>query len=138
MIPLFKDSELDRRLSKLKNISSVTINDIEEILQTHKYLTGIIHKITDLDKRSFSSKYLHFHLPELFFMYDGRTVNSIRQFVRSVPSDLKNILQSESIDYEYAKYFCKCYYLKSNIENEYHQALKNRDLDNLLIEIANQ
>ena len=66
IIPTFKKSELDRHLEKLKNFDKITISNIPDILEAHHYLTSILKNITKLNKRSFSSKYLHFHLPELF------------------------------------------------------------------------
>ncbi len=138
IIPTFKKSELDRHLEKLKNFDKITISNIPDILEAHHYLTSILKNITKLNKRSFSSKYLHFHLPELFFMFDNRVVTALRQFISRIPEDLKHVMKLKNIDNEYANFFCKCFDLKRQMENYYNMTLSNRQFDNLLIKIANQ
>ena len=59
--PTFRKSKLDEQLSKLKIAKTENIENIKLVLQTHYLLTSMLKKITALDKRSFSSKYLHFH-----------------------------------------------------------------------------
>lgn len=136
--PTFRKSKLDDKLLELERLKTIEIENIKSILQTHYYLTNTLYKITKLEKRSFSSKYLHFHLPELFYIYDSRVIMALRQFRSHVSNDLKPILKFENIDNEYAKFYCKCYDLKRQIKNHYNIDLSNRELDNLLIEIANK
>lgn len=134
--PTFRKSKLDKHLSEIKNIKKLTDDNVKTILQTHFHLTTILNQITEQDKRSFSSKYLHFHLPELFFIYDSRSLSALRHFVSRVPKDLKHILKCENIDKDYATFFCKCFALKRHIEKQYKTTLSNRHLDNLLLEIS--
>ena len=134
----FKESEIDKYLDDLKLIKNLNEDNIQLVLQTHFYLTKIINEITALNKRSFCSKYLHFHLPELFYIYDSRVVTALRQFTSDTPNDLKPYIDNKNIDIEYAKFFCKCYDLKRQIQNHYKIDLTNRQLDNLLIEVANK
>ncbi len=136
--PAFRKSKLDEKLSVLKIGKTENINNIKSVLQTHYFLTSMLKKITALEKRSFSSKYLHFHLPDLFFIYDSRAVNALRKFTSQVSKDLKYILELENIDNEYAKFYCKCFDLKRQIKTQLNIELTNRQLDNLLIEIANK
>jgi hypothetical protein len=136
--PTFRKSELDQRLSKLRSFKLVTFGNIKSVLQTHHYLTSVLQRITDLEKRSFSSKYLHFHLPEMFYIYDSRAVSALRLFRNQVPNDLKWILELENIDYDYAKFYCKCFDLKRQILEVYNIDLTNRQLDNVLISNANK
>lgn len=135
--PAFKESEIDKWLQELKKVNKLTIENIPRIIQTHYYLTTTINKITNLNKRSFSSKYLHFHLPELFFIYDSRALIGLRYFISRVPNELKHMTLLDNIDKEYAKFYCKCFELKQQIEIFHKIALTNRELDNLLIELAN-
>jgi hypothetical protein len=136
--PTFRKSKLDNKLSDLKSAKPDKVENIKSILQTHYYLTSMLKKITALDKRSFSSKYLHFHLPDLFYIYDSRAVSALRQFTSQVPKDLKHILVIDSIDNEYAKFYCKCFDLKRQIKTQFKIDLTHRQLDNLLIEVANK
>lgn len=136
--PTYRESKLDEKLSELKSVNTDKVENIKSVLQTHYYLTSMLQKITALDKRSFSSKYLHFHLPDIFYIYDSRAVTALRQFTSQVPKDLKHILKFENIDSEYAKFYCKCYDLKRRIKAQFNIDLTNRQLDNLLIEVANK
>tara|TARA_R110002111_G_scaffold207813_1_gene271941 strand:- start:636 stop:1307 length:672 start_codon:yes stop_codon:yes gene_type:complete len=134
----FRKSKLDDKISGLKIAKAENIGDIKSILQTHYFLTSLLKKITALNKRSFSSKYLHFHLPDLFYIYDSRAINALRQFTKKVPKDLKHILDLNNIDSEYSKYYCKCFDLKRQIKAKFNIDLTNRQLDNLLIQVANK
>jgi len=115
----------------------LTVDNIQQVLESHMYLTTIVSKITDLEKRSFSSKYLHFHLPELFFIYDTRAVTAMRNFISRVPKQFDDMTKTRNVDNEYAKFFCKCFDLKTRIEKHFGTTITNRQLDNILIEIAN-
>ncbi len=136
--PTFRKSKLDDKFSDLKNLKTEKVENIKSVLQTHFYLTRMLQKITALDKRSFSSKYLHFHFPDLFYIYDSRAVTALRQFTSQVPKDLKHIIEFDNIDNEYAKFYCKCFDLKRQIKTKFNIDLTCRQMDNLLIEVANK
>jgi hypothetical protein len=138
VVRTFRESNLDDKLSKLKIAKTENIENIKPVLQTHYFLTNMLKKITDLDKRSFSSKYLHFHLPDLFYIYDFRAVTALRQFTSQVPKDLKYIIELDNVDNEYAKFYCKCFDLRRQIKTQFNIDLTHRQLDNLLIEVANK
>lgn len=136
--PAFKRSQLDKKLEQLKTSKKITPDNISSILSTHQYLISELNKVIDREKRSFSSKYLHFHLPELFFIYDSRVVSALRQFVSRIPKELEINLPKGHFDNEYYKFYVKCFYLKTNIESNYKIKMTNRQFDNFLISIANQ
>ena len=87
--PAFRKSDIDKYLTQLKSFKSLEIDNLKFALETHYYLTKVINKITELKKRSLVSKYLHFHLPELFFIYDTRAVQALGYFISKVPNNLK-------------------------------------------------
>lgn len=131
IVPAFKNSNLDRNLRALKNLP---LSNTVEILKTHKELQNTLNKITNLDKRSFSSKYLHFHLPNLFFIYDTRAVNSMKKnYPQRIPDKYKEIINSQYVDREYAKFFYKCLLLKEQLESKSNETITPRILDNILI-----
>lgn len=138
IVPTLKESKLDDLLNELSTFKQLTIDCISPILHVHSYLTKLLKKITDLEKRSFCSKYLHFHLPNLFFIYDSRAVIGLRQFTSRVPKDLKELQKLEECDIEYAKFFLKSFDMKRRIEDNYQTPITNRQLDNILIDIANR
>ncbi len=135
--PAFKKSELDTKLSKLKFLTLDKEENIISALQTHHYLTAILKVITALEKRSFSSKYLHFHIPEMFYIYDSRAVTAMREFKIKLPTELEELINVKDIDKEYAAFFFKCVTLKNMVKDTYQINLSNRQLDNLLLEVAN-
>lgn len=137
VVPEFIKSKLDTYLDKLKKFDSITIDNLPTILEAHYYLTQLTARLTDLEKRSFSSKYLHFHLPNQFFIYDSRVVGALRNFVSRVPKSMNSILIKEGIDTEYAKFAGKSFVLWENISEQYHVNLTLRQFDNVLIHYAN-
>ncbi len=136
--PTFKGSEIDSYLSELRNHNKLTIENLPLILKAHNYLTQLTASITDLEKRSFSSKYLHFHLPNLFFIYDSRVVDSLRHFIGKVPRSMDFIFESDSVDKEYAKFVCKSFVIRNGIMDNYNIDLTLRQFDNILIDFANK
>ena len=137
VVPKFKDRELDKYLYKLKQYTNLTMDNLPLVLEAHNYLTQLTASITDLEKRSFSSKYLHFHLPKLFFIYDSRVVDSLRQFISYVPKDLKFLMKSDQIDEEYSKFVCKCFAITKGIKDQHDIDISTRVFDNIMINIAN-
>jgi hypothetical protein len=132
----FNDRKLDEKLLELKAEKELTLELLPKVFAAHEYLTEIIYKITELKKRPFSSKYLHFHLPQLFYIYDARAREALSMFIRNVPKDLQHIIPKE--DCEYHKFFCKCIELHRTVHKDFNINLTPRQVDNLLIEIANK
>lgn len=114
-------------------MSVIDSNTIKYALETHNYLVGILKKITNHNNRSFSSKHLHFHIPELFFIYDSRAKKVIRKFKNRISLEYQSILELDNIDSEYAKFYIKYFKLKNQITLNYEIVLTNREIDNLLI-----
>ncbi len=136
--PKFRDSELDFHLQKLQSESKQTEDNIAGLLETHLYLIKLIKELTEQEKRSFSSKYLHFHLPQLFFIYDTRAVKAIRVLGIKMSREQKERLKEGGKDIEYAKFFYKCVNLKKKIKADWNLDLTNRHLDNILMAVIEQ
>lgn len=134
----FKTSTIDTDLSGLKFHTELAMEIFPQVLRAHFSLTQLIYNFTELRKRSFSSKYLHFHLPHLFYIYDARAVAALKLFITKVPSDFQNFKELPDTDKDYSKFICKSFALQSLIEKEYGIKLSTRELDNLLVEIANK
>jgi hypothetical protein len=71
-------SEIDKYLTSLAAFRIVSTESFSRVIETHKYVTDLFGRITGQDKRSLASKYLHFHLPNLFFIYDSRAAKGVR------------------------------------------------------------
>lgn len=140
VVKTFKESVLDYQLATLKKNQDLTYKALHEALKTHKYLTDLLFELTELEKRSFSSKYLHFHLPHLFFIYDSRAVSSLRAIQEKLPKERKelwDIINDSSVDKEYSKFACKCFYLTEKIRQELEIRLTTRELDVIFLKKAN-
>jgi len=135
--PSFKNSELDEYLNSIKEENEIKVENIKKILKIHNYLIQVIKEITDMEKRSFCSKYLHFHLPKLFFIYDTRAVTALRQFVSRVPKGLEYLSKLDNVDKEYSKFFLKSFVLRNKIKEEFDLNLTTREFDKILIVKAN-
>lgn len=139
VIPTFLESGLDERLSRIKS-KNLSPELFDEIFQTHKFLMDKIHPITDMNKRSFCSKYLHFHLPDLFFLYDSRLRQSLSILKGEITMEQRNqfLVNTGNYDIEYAEFFLRCYNLKTEIETILEQNLTIREFDTMMIELSNQ
>jgi serine/threonine protein kinase len=116
----------------------LTKNSIQVYLETHKRVTDLYYDISGLEKRSLASKYLHFHLPEKFFIYDSRVLSSIGKLLKHFNENkFKISINVENYDEEYAKFYEKCFFITNKIREKYHEDLNCRQLDNLLISIGN-
>ena len=125
--PTLTKSKLDRYLSRLDGEKRIAESNIETILKTHKYLVDLFQSITKLENRSLASKYLHFHYPNLFYLYDSRAAKSLSKCVRCKTST------DIYCDSTYASFFKKAYELQKYIENKYKQSLSPRKLDKILL-----
>jgi hypothetical protein len=136
IVDTFKNKGLDSLLSKLKNIDN---NSIQLILEVHKNLIDYLVEITYLYKRSFVSKYLHFHFPDLFFLYDSRALKAIRMLKIKLPEQYSQFIKNENnenVDREYANFYCKCHCLQGFLKDKYKlppESMTPRIIDNMLI-----
>jgi hypothetical protein len=129
--PKIINSQIDNRLHSLKIASIDSESSIKEILEVHFFVTQLFNQISGLNKRSLASKYLHFHYPALFFIYDTRAVNGITKFSHLIGRLRKNSYRN--VDNEYRKFFNKCIKLRTHIYTEFEVKLTPRQLDNLLL-----
>ena len=142
----FKDSKLDSELAELiclsQGVSNICELDSADVamkaLSLHACLTQLTKEMTLLEKRSFCSKYLHFHLPSLFFIYDSRAVSAINQLFDGSLKDIKLRIKDANVDEEYAIFYYKCLAIGCEIKEKYGVDLTTRQLDNLLVAISNE
>jgi hypothetical protein len=102
------------------------------ILGVHKDITELFKKISGLHKRSLASKYLHFHFPRLFFIYDTRAVNAVSKLSGVTKRPVGTI---DKFDRDYQVFVGKCLDIRNYIHKGYNHLLTPRELDNLLLEI---
>lgn len=126
-----KGEELDKRIAKINRYGK-ELNDekIKDILETHAFLTGLFRSITDDNKRSLASKYLHFHCPDYFFIYDGVASSKIGSFVRK-DGELFDRIYMNGLDEVYCDFYLKALQILEYAK-EMNIPLSPRDIDNIL------
>lgn len=130
--PEITASSIDEWINKAKRCVKPCDDSLETLLRVHYDTTELFSKISDLKKRSLASKYLHFHVPHLFYIYDTRAVGALRLLSDVVCRAGK---QAMPADNEYRKFAVKCMALHKFIKNEYDMDLSPRELDNLLMQV---
>ena len=85
LAPTVRNSEIDTWFQRLREDGS---RSKWLTLDVHKRLVDLLKPITKLEKRSFASKYLHFHFPDRFFLYDARAADSVRTYFLLASQDL--------------------------------------------------
>lgn len=124
-----KRSKIDLALEDLSNYRFPNIDNIGSILNAHKYLLNLFKDMSGMAKRSLASKYLHFHKPNLFFIYDSKAMEAIRDYTEPV----RLVLEESNIDDEYAKFCLRCINLRDEIKEEFEIHLTPRELDKFLL-----
>lgn len=133
VVPKLKKSNLDLKIQKC-----IKQKNEKNALELHKYLTDLFFQLTELNKRSLASKYLHFHIPDLFYIYDSRVVGAIGLLNKELKLGNLPTEITENNDESYSIFYLKCKRIVEKIKNEYKIDLSCRQLDNLLIQIANE
>jgi hypothetical protein len=129
--PIIRRSKIDEWLRPLQAYKRVTPKNVEEIVAVHKNVTDLFYKISKLDKRSLASKYLHFHHPSLFFIYDSRACMGMRKFSAITGRASRGTVKDA--DNEYRKLTEKCLLLQSYIKKTFDVVLTPRQIDKLLL-----
>ncbi len=121
--------ELDSKIERIQKYLCINKDNIDDILKTHKYLTNIFESFTKLEKRSLSSKYLHFHCPKAFFIYDSRANKNILKLVKKLHGNKPD----KDYDEEYQDFCYRALLLKNYIETKTDKKITPRDIDNILV-----
>lgn len=127
--PIMRKSKIDIWLTSLKDFENPNYENCDQIIAIHKRVTDLFENISGLGKRSLASKYLHFHFPDLFFIYDLRSSNTLRRMTKSP------VWNSNFIEYDtaYARFFLRCLNLIERVHNECGIYLTPRELDKYLL-----
>ena len=123
--------ELDERLSYLNNMDGLIVDFIPEILSVHKFLMDAFTELTGLEKRSLASKYLHFHCPEKFFIYDSRARTAIGKLVKR--PDKSILAKAPAYDPEYGDFICRMLELQEYLDMRIGAYELPRKIDSFLL-----
>ncbi len=130
--PQIVASPIDQWLLQLAEFSHPSVDSLPPILRTHAQVTKLFDQISGLEKRSLASKYLHFHLPHLFYIFDKRAVTAMRKLTDLVG---RAHVPPEEADLEYGKFALKCLRLQDHIAEAFGITMVPRDLDKLLLRL---
>ncbi len=128
--PMVVSSQIDSWLADARMHEKPTEESFEVMLRVHHETVNLFREISGLDKRSLASKYLHFHVPGLFYIYDSRAIEGLRRLSKYTGRASRTGLQADG---EYRKFCEKCFALQQHIEDRYRVSLTPRELDNLLL-----
>jgi hypothetical protein len=126
--PKIKDSGIDGWIAGLSHLRSP---GTPEAIRIHKRLTDLFSSFTGLEKRSLASKYLHFHLPAAFFIYDSRVRGAISKFVPRL-NQIPGVIVDE-YDPEYRDFVRRCVWLRHHLREFHGISLSTRQIDKLLL-----
>lgn len=135
-------SKIEKNSTKIDNaISTLSpASSLHEIFATYSMFLDVFNGITTKNNISFTSKYLHFHCPELFFIYDSRAKSVIND-IFNLCTENRGIKKSKMNDFEkfrtpvkeYIRFYLKCQECVSVIEKETGKKISTRKFDNLLL-----
>ena len=112
-----RTSGLYAKICALRRFRSTTDQNVQQVLLAHSELMVVLRDLTGLEKRALASKYLHFHLPKLFFIFDSRAQCMIRS-LSTVPRR-NSILRVSGGDSEYARFVVRSLALRAELENRF-------------------
>ena len=127
-------SEIDAKIDSLRCYTAITRENLPQILSVHKYLMDQFTDLTQKEKRSLTSKYLHFHLPDLFIIYDSRVASVITKFAGKKPRGLQI---PQDADKTYAEFCYKALLIYDELNGNYTDT-KPRVIDNILLRYCDE
>jgi hypothetical protein len=131
---LFKQAipEIQRNEKQIDEwIADAKRNPIPEVcIGVHAKLTELFFTISNMKNRSLASKYLHFHCPDHFYIYDSRAWISIKGMF---PGKWSLPVPAKTDDAAYAKFYRMCCSVVADINQRHGIRLNPRQLDNLLL-----
>lgn len=127
--PAMRKAPIDRWIGR---VSSDPV-DPHIALEAHRNLTDLLENISELRKTSLASKYLHFHVPSAFFIFDSRARTAIRALPESVGGVHTPPLSKDSYDRDYASFYFRCLTLTARIKGMTRRRMSPRELDKVLL-----
>jgi hypothetical protein len=136
VVKKIKTSGLDNWLNNLPSQILNPWHELGAVITVHKRLMDLYFDLTGLEKRSLASKYLHFHRPDLFFIYDSRAKEAVMK-ITPRPNEIKDITAEDS-DSEYHIFCRRCQYLRDSITERFSVTLTPRQIDKILLRITDK
>lgn len=126
-------SGLDIQISKLRSLEKISAENAEVVLAAHNRLTDVIASSIGMRKRSFASKYLHFHAPAAVPIYDSLADATLRRYL---PRRARIPTRWAAYDRPYAQFLSRFLELRDSIRDDFGHVLSPREMDRLLWKVA--
>lgn len=127
--PMMRDSGIDKWLTSVAKIERVSAENVANVLRVHKQVTDLFKEISGVEKRSLASKYLHFHQPGAFFIFDSVANARIRETLKG-----KRFKAPAGFDDPYAEFVYRCLWYRDNVfEQHLGRQSTPRELDQYLL-----
>ncbi|MEK7640642.1 MAG: hypothetical protein AAB389_01445 [Patescibacteria group bacterium] len=138
--PKVVKADIDHQLLKeIKSYKEITGGNINNLIKAHDALAGIFGRINGKRyQRSLASKYLHFHYPPLFYIYDSRAEKASIQLAEYLGINKKIKVDEVIGDQVYCKFSKRVFAVCQKIYQTYGEKLNPRQFDNLMLSIANE
>lgn len=134
VVNAMKSSPIDAWLNSLPPRRSSPSTCAVQAVEIHSRLVDVFLTLSpEREKRSLASKYLHFHRPDVFFIYDSRAQQAItpitpdKRFV-----DLPRASKKDDI---YWEFFARCLCLRQSLHQAFGRYPTPRELDKVLLSI---
>ncbi len=109
-------------------LSTAEALDSSLLLELHKRLMDVFSDLSEEEARSLASKYLHFHFPELFHVYDSRIASALSLLMGAEGG----YLALAAYDPAYGRFHAGCRKLTERIAPLVGRNLSPRELDTVL------
>lgn len=116
--------------------------NLQQLFSTYDLILRSFHEVSGKWNRSLASKYLHFHQPEIFYLMDSRAKKGLSELITIYPTisstktKEKRLYSVSRESSEYMNFYLKCERSKQELGREFNCRFTTRDLDNLLLTIA--
>lgn len=129
--PTLRRSSLDGLLSEIPRRGPNNAPTVRLSLKAHAHLVSLLRPLTGKNNRSLASKYLHFHVPNRFFLLDTRATKSLQAL--RLPATSLDL--PRDVDGQYAKFVRRALGATEWIRSEFGITLSPRQLDRLLLAV---
>ena len=129
VVDAMRSSSIDSQLAEIDSVRSIQNHaDIETALKVRADLTKTFSGASGKANRSLASKYVHFHRPHFFPIYDSRANGKIREIVEGRVS--RGFPEGDS---EYRSFVARSVVLRRWVTAKFGLELGPRDLDRVLL-----
>jgi len=125
--PQIRNSDIDKWFAALDTGAK---EDMALSLETHKRVMDLFTMISGLEKRSLASKYLHFHFPSRFYIYDSRAHTVISELTKPIGRRLPSLMEHDDV---YARFSHRCRDLNEQIDALAGRHVSPREFDKVLL-----